>query len=414
MPHLRKIVFYIFAAIYLVVCPLLILRLLGFIFDPQTYRFVKTGIIYASSNPPGADVYVNHIRAPETTPTVIRDLTPDNYTITLKLDGYQEWKNTIPVVARKATILENILLTPPQWIIKPLNGTTFENMLPLGEESSLLIWHKKTVKDLYHLRLNKTSSEDINNKIESSLISPLFPEEFIYKDAQITRFFTIEKSPFFIIHIVVDSKDKYLWIDPRDRQVHIEDISDLIPLEPDKIWWEPGDEKIIYVYYPTQVNRVDIKAKAIYPDIQLKDVPIPKKPLFNVANIKGSVPDENRSQWLLFTNTKIGIWNNSSKSLLWIFQNGRNIQKVFWANNASTILFQDNKDIYLLDKVIFGQTRIQKITTIRADASFFYSEKTGKIYFIEPHENLLSTVQVLRHTALSPRIIAEKLRLQDL
>ncbi len=414
MPFLRKIIFYIFAAIYLIVCPLLILRLLGFIYNPQEHRFVKTGIIYISTNPPNANVFINDLKAPETTPTIIRDLTASNYTVTLELKGYQSWKNTIPVVARKATVLENILLTPPQWLVRPLSDLTFENLLPLGDENSLLIWRKKTIKDLYLLRLNKTSSEDINTQTETSLISKLFPQEFIYSDAQILRFFTIEKSPFFIIHILVDSKDKYLWVDSRDKQIHIEDISDLLPIEPDKLWWEPGDEKIIYVFYTNQVNRIDIKAKAIYPDIKPKDIPTPRKPALNLLDIKGSLGEENKNIWPIFTINKIGLWDNNQKSLQWLYQKGHNIQQIFWANNAGTLLFRDEKDIFLLDKIIFGQIRMQKIINIRSDTSFFYSEKTGKLYFIEARENLLSIIQFLHHTPLTSEIIAEKLRLQEL
>ena len=99
MPHLRRIVFYIFLLIYCIVCPLLILRMKGFVFNPQTHQLVKTGIIYVSTNPPGADVYLNNIKAHETTPTVIRDLLPNNYTLRLEFKDYQLWQNTIPLSA---------------------------------------------------------------------------------------------------------------------------------------------------------------------------------------------------------------------------------------------------------------------------------------------------------------------------
>ena len=151
MPILRKVIFYLFAALYLTICPLLILRLLGFVSNPQTHQLVKTGIIYVSSNPPNADVYINNLKAHETTPTVIRDLTPDSYVLRLELKDHKPWQNKILVVERKATVLENILLIPKEWTVKTLSGLPYENILPLGDGNTLLAWQAMTIKDLYLL-----------------------------------------------------------------------------------------------------------------------------------------------------------------------------------------------------------------------------------------------------------------------
>ncbi|MBI3602517.1 MAG: PEGA domain-containing protein [Candidatus Omnitrophica bacterium] len=420
MPLLRKIFFYIFCALYLIICPLLILRMLGFVTNPPTHQLVKTGIIYASSNPPGADVFINNIKAHETTPTIIRDLMPDNYTVRLEFKDYQTWQNTVPVVERKATVLEDILLIPQQWSVKNLSGLSFENMLPLGDGNTLLIWQEMTIKDLYLLRLNKESSNDANTQANPSQVTAVFPEEFIYRDAQILGFSTVDKSPFLILHILVADKHKYLWVDVRDKQIHIEDISDLLPLEPLKLWWEAGDEKIIYAFYNDHVNRLNIKAKAIYTDIAPKDIP-PKKDIAPPqADIKGSLLDENNDLWLEFTAHKIGLWDKNQESMQWIFQNGHDIGQAFWANNGSAILLRDDNEIFLLNKETFGQTglgdrrtQLQKITPVRRGTSMYYSEKTGKLYYIDPRERLLCAVQILRHKSILPKTIADTLRLKE-
>ncbi len=414
MPILRKIVFYIFAALYLTICPLLILRLLGVIINPQTHQLVKTGIIYVSSNPPNADVYINNVKAHGTTPTVIRDLPPDNYAIRLELKDYQPWQNTIPVVEHKATVLEDILLIPQQWTVKPLSGMPFENLLPLGDGNTLLEWQAMTIKDLYLLRLNKESSDDNAIESGSSEVAPVFPEESIYSDAQISRFFTVDKSPFFVIHIVDADKHKYLWVDVRDKQIHIEDISDLLPQEPVKLWWEAGDEKIIYAFYHNHTNRIDIKAKAIYPNIPEQNIPSRHKinTTINQAVI-GSISDENEDLWLEFTANKIGLWDRNQHTLQWIFQNGHNIEQAFWANNGNTILFRDQGHFFLLDKQPFGHLRLQKITDVHQGTSVYYSEKTGKLYYIDPLNRLLSAIQILHHKPILPKTIADTLRLKE-
>ncbi|MBF0490257.1 MAG: PEGA domain-containing protein [Candidatus Omnitrophica bacterium] len=413
MTLLRKIFFYIFVAIYLTVCPLLILRMLGFVRNPQTHQLVKTGIIYVSTNPPGAEVYINNVKAHETTPTIIRDLPPDNYTIRLELKGYQIWQNTVPVVERKATATEDILLIPKQWTIKTLSSTSFDNILSLGDGNTLLLWQEQTIKSLYLLKLNKSSSEDNNSLSETSQVSRVFPPESIYNNARILRFFTIEKSPFFILQIVMGEKQKYLWVDVRDKQIHIEDLSDLLPQEPVRLWWESGDDKIIYAYFNDHINRIDIKAKAIYPDLPQKDIPTIKDTSLNQKDIQGKVFDDNNKLWLEFTNTKIGVWDPSSKSLQWVFQDGNNIRQVFWANNGNTIIFLDGNQIFLLGNQHFVQNKVQKITNIRPDSTIHYSEKTGKLYYLEPFHKLLSSITVLRHKPILPRNIADTLRLKE-
>jgi hypothetical protein len=413
MPTLRKIFFYFFAAIYLVVCPLLILRLLGFVYNPQQGKFIKTGIIYVSTNPPGANVYINDLKTPETTPTMIRDLVPSNYQVSIKLDGYQDWSNTIPVQARKASVLENILLTPPQWTVKLLSYIPFENLQVLGDDNSLLAFNKKNIKDVFLLRLNKTYLDEINSQNDSSLPSKLFPKEFIYSDAIILQTFTVEKSSFFILHILVEAKDKYIWIDTRDKQIHIEDISDLITQEPLRLWWEADDDKIIYVFYKDQINRINLKSKTIFPDIGFKEVPHIKKPDFKISNLRASVPNEGKNLWLIFTSNKIGYWDKEQKLTQWLFKNGADIQQAFWANNTGTVLFKDNHDIFLLDRESFGLPRMQKITTVASGSSFFYSEKTGKLYFIDNKTSKLCTVQILKHQPIIPKTISDTLRLKN-
>ena len=413
MQSLRKIFFYIFVAIYFTICPLLILRMLGFIYNPPTHQFVKTGIIYVSSNPPGADVFINDQRTPERTPTVIRDLLPNNYTIRLELKGYKSWQNTIPLVARKATAIENILLIPNQWTIKPISSRPIEKMLSIGEGNTLLLWNEQTIKSLHLLKLNKISNDETLLSADNPAVSPVFPQETVYNNAEIMRFFTVEKSPFFILHIMSDERQKYLWVDVRDKQVHLEDLSDLIPQDPVKLWWEANDDKNIYVYLNDRVNRIDIKAKAIYPDIAQNSIPLPKETLKVEANIKGKALDENSGVWLEFTDKAIGLWDKNSKSLQWIYQQGRSIEQAFWANNGSAILFRDGNDIFLLDKESFTQPKVQKITRCRANSSIFYTEKTGKLYYIDPSSRLLSMITILRHKPILPKNIADTLRLKE-
>lgn len=411
MQRLRKILFYLFVGIYLIVCPLIILRMLGFIHNPQTGQFVKTGILYISTNPPGANVFINEIKAPEVTPAVIRDLLPGEYTIRLDMDGYRVWKNSVPLMERKATTLENILLIPTQWNTVPLSNNSFDDMLVLGEGSSLLLWKDMSISSLHLLKLNRFS-ENYTLNSEKPVTSAVFPAESIYSRARIIRFFTVEKSPFIVLHIMVDEKQRYLWVDTRDRQAHVEDISDLIPLEPLKLRWEPGDERNIFVYLGEKINRIDIRAKAIYPDIPLKDVPVAKDTLNLPQDSSLKSIDEANGLWLGTTTSKLGIREKGSKNFRWIYDQGGAIEQAWWANSTGAILFRDGNEIFIMDKEGLKGTSPYKITAIKKRSGVHYSEKTGRLFYLDAAKGRLSMISILRHQPILPKNIADTLRLK--
>ena len=367
MLRLRKIIFYIFLLIYLIVCPLLILRMLGFVFNPQTHQFVKTGIIYVSSNPPDARVTINGRRVPEATPTVIRDLSPGQYTLRMELDGYEPWENEIPVVDKKATSVENILLIPKQWKTRVLNGLGLAKLVPIPGDNYFLAASDDIAQNISILRLNKDIEDDLE---------PLLPEESIYREARVLRYFTVNSSPFFVMEINTGDKNKFLWIDPREKQAHIEDISDLLPQTPQRLYWEPNDEKNIFAFTPNCVNRINIKAKAIYPNIEEKDIPIPKK----LTDLTGAPKAD----------------------------------QMFLINNGNTFLLRRDSGIFLMDQVSSGQPRLTKVLRVEENTDVYFAEKTGKLYYIDGQSHFLSSIQILHHKPFIPKPIAETLRLKRL
>lgn len=461
MPLLRKIVFYIFLAVYGVVCPLLILRMLGFIFAPQT-GFVKTGLIYISANPPNAQVIIDGVTAHETAPTVIRDLTPGNHDITISLQGYVPWHKKIPVTGNKATALNNVLLVPAAWKTRILTDTDFNTLIALaGNPPSLIVGRGNAIDDIILMRLNKNIEEE----------DALFPVQSIYKGARVMGYFTVDKSPFFVIHIVDDNKDKYLWVDPREKQPHTEDITELLIGEPKQLIWEASDEKNIFALQGTTVNRLNIKSKAIYPGImentqalgvmdntilgltlngsiihcdydgQNKKATVPptkdlivlaaQNPEFLpaamrylgiAADARGITPGHERSLALIWTKNRVGILNYSPQtsaderpaSVQWIYSRGQNITQAFWVNNDDNILVRDNGDILLLDKEDFGQPRLTRVVDVDAEGMVHYTDKTGQLYYLTPRTRRLSWIQIVPHKPFIPVPIADSLLIKEL
>lgn len=131
---LRKVIFYIFAIIYLILCPLLVARMLGFVVNPLTHRLVKTGLVYVSTNPPEATVRIDGRLSRQKTPTVVRDLVPGEHFIRIELEGYNDWARNISIIAKKATVLDNVLLIPEEWPIKRISREPYENITPVSND----------------------------------------------------------------------------------------------------------------------------------------------------------------------------------------------------------------------------------------------------------------------------------------
>ena len=108
----RKNLFYVFTAVYVIVCPILILYAVGFWFNPSTSNIVETGVISINTFPSGADIFLNNKKVNAKTPTVIRSLPPGEYFLLMRLKGYKEYKNRVRVYKGKAVVLENIKLIP--------------------------------------------------------------------------------------------------------------------------------------------------------------------------------------------------------------------------------------------------------------------------------------------------------------
>ncbi|MFC1570901.1 PEGA domain-containing protein, partial [Candidatus Omnitrophota bacterium] len=107
MQFFRRIVFYLFVAIYIIICPLLLLYAYGYIYKPGIEKgLLTTGLIYVATAPTGSEIYVNDKKYAKNTPTAIMELLPGEYSIELKLDGYKTWSQTVPVAKEKATVLE--------------------------------------------------------------------------------------------------------------------------------------------------------------------------------------------------------------------------------------------------------------------------------------------------------------------
>lgn len=276
MPFFKRILFFIFVLIYVLLCPLIIFRTLGLVFTPKAEEgILKTGLIAISTLPAGATIHLNNRIVSERTPTILHNLAPGYYTLNLSLPQYRLWEKDIEVIKEQATALEHVILIPQEWEYWKHSALSFERILPLPGNPFLLAFSGPTLKDISILRwqaMNRDGSwqegltaERANSADHSS--EPLFLAGSAFSDARLISIDSVRGSPVVIFHIEFEGKKKFLWMDLRNKQRKIEDITDLIAATPQEITWDAEDGNNLFMVMNDHIDRIHIPTRAIYPKI---------------------------------------------------------------------------------------------------------------------------------------------------
>lgn len=263
---LRKILFYLFAAIYLVVCPLIILYSIGYFFNPLAKNSIsKAGLIYLSTTPPGASVYVGNRRYIQKTPTILRDFLPGEYSLRLTLDNYKPWTKKIYVEAGKAAVYDEIIFLPKQWKARKLLPEKFNNLIPIPNSDYLLLAKGNRAEDYFIYGCDEEKAW------------PLFPASSLFGDYKVLSYFIqpfpggegFELAAHTKINLLfrLDSKEgeKFLWVEFRKGKLKIEDLTELFPRWPFDVQWDSKESNQLFVFKNNYLNRLDIALKAVYP-----------------------------------------------------------------------------------------------------------------------------------------------------
>ena len=254
MQILRRILFYLFLCIYLIICPLIIFSALGYKFSPQDKEIVQTGLLYLSSIPSQADVYFGKSRYAQKTPATVRDLLPGDYFVKLSLKGYKLWQDTLTIKAGKATAFERILLIPQNWQKRELSGDKFRSLAGLSGTDFLILSKGAKAEDYYVF----------NCKTEQAF--PVLRADSGLKDSRVLVQFSVDDSPQFIISAELRGKKIFLLVRIKEDSADTLDITDLIYEPPLDIVWDPADNRHIFSLHKDKLNRLDVESRTVYPN----------------------------------------------------------------------------------------------------------------------------------------------------
>ncbi|MFH1837833.1 MAG: PEGA domain-containing protein [Candidatus Omnitrophota bacterium] len=256
MQFLRKIIFYICAAVYVVICPILILYAIGYIYEPGITGggIVKAGLISLSTAPGGADVYVNDKLYAEKTPTLIRELLPNDYDITLRLPGYDNWQKTVHVKEEKASVFDKVILISSERKQKETSIGNYENLITLSGTDIVLLDGGKG--------LGSINVYDTSNGKEW----PLAEAESPFAKYTPVSFITSENDDSFILHTSSEGEIKYLWIELNENNNTIKDITPFLKKDTSDVKWVQGDDSYIFSIQNGNLTRTDAESGAAYPE----------------------------------------------------------------------------------------------------------------------------------------------------
>ena len=256
MRLLRRVVFWLFVAIYLTVCPLTILYAFGYLYEPGAAGgLVKTGLIYLSTAPPGASVYLGNGRYTQPTPTILRDLLPGTYQVKLVLKGHRPWSQAVPVEAEKASVLEHVLLMPSTMPHTHLVPGPFEQLIPLpASDLGLLLSGDSlsgvTVYDWKHAKR-----------------WPLLPRNSPWHGARLRSHVVSHGSSDLFLRVETREGEHSLWVELKPEVNRVEDLTRLLPKTPHAVVWDSTEGRSLCALHDGGVQCVDTVSKTPMPRI---------------------------------------------------------------------------------------------------------------------------------------------------
>jgi len=109
---MRAIAFYTFLSAFFILLPIVLSYALGYKVDYKKFKIYKTGIIYISSHPAGASVYINGRLNSDITPMKMEDVKPGTYKVEVRREGFYPWERDMDVRPNMVTKADRIILFP--------------------------------------------------------------------------------------------------------------------------------------------------------------------------------------------------------------------------------------------------------------------------------------------------------------
>lgn len=108
--RVRRILSALFFLVFIVAAPAIIVSTAGYRYNFVKGRLERTGVMFISTKPSNAKIFLNGKEEKSETPTRIRRLLPGKYEVRIEKEGYHPWVRTVEVRSRETSFLNNLAL----------------------------------------------------------------------------------------------------------------------------------------------------------------------------------------------------------------------------------------------------------------------------------------------------------------
>jgi hypothetical protein len=249
MPILRRVLFYALVLVFLVLCPLAILYVLGYDIRPaKKQALVHGGDLYVASFPLGAALYVDGSRYVRPTPTSVLNLSPGLHRIRILLKGYLPWVDRVRIQAGQTALLNDVLLIPRRWRAATIDEAAFEQLLPFSSDPHLLLRRGPRLSDLFLVNTRQKK------------VLPLALPNSEYARAEVLAFVPLLEGAELLLEVRLDSLRVRLLAALQSGAANIRDITELSPEGIDKLEWAAGRPEELFFRRDAVVTRIDVAA----------------------------------------------------------------------------------------------------------------------------------------------------------
>ncbi len=258
---LRNFLFWSLVILYLFLAPSITFHALGYVFEPKSLSFVKTGIISIHSEPQNANVFLNGRLFSQKTPVAMTRLIPGRYSLEISSPNYQTWHEDFDVRGEEVTRAEHILLVPEKPVFSNQVPSPVHALVPsAGERFLFLVSHEegKILLNAFDLKKKKlvpllSESDPDGNHIHAlEIVSSRDDRRLILK-------LEGKESPIYISALISEKPE-------------IRNLSEVISGYISKVRIHPKDSDKIYCLKDKELRVLDLKEPSVKETILLKDV----------------------------------------------------------------------------------------------------------------------------------------------
>ncbi|MDD5555669.1 MAG: PEGA domain-containing protein [bacterium] len=248
---LRRLLFHLFVAAYIGICPWLMLFAFGYIYDPVRGGLARIGGLSISTRPPGAIIFMDGKRYLRTTPAAIGSVIAGEYEIRLVKKGFLPWIHKVSIPPNRFVSLDHVVLLPPRYDRRELFDAGFSDLLQYSDRPAAVAFSGRTVGNVRLLDFERGES------------SALFPRDEPWSDYSVREALSVYGTDRVLFEIASWLSTRYLFADLTAGTW--KDITPLLPDKPRLIAWNRASPDILFGLHGDTIVKMDAGGGAYYP-----------------------------------------------------------------------------------------------------------------------------------------------------